>query len=233
MRRSASPGIDWISLSEAGRVLGVSPATVRRWGDAGRLKVFTTPGGHRRFSRAALERLLPSERPGRPSLGSAGLTPAKMSRSYRRTSRMAVAELPWILTLTHEQRQMFRAHGQILAARLLLHLDATGSEAAAEFLREAASSGAEYGRKAASAGLSLSQTVEGFLRFRAPFHQELAATARHRGFDVAEATELLGAAERAMDQLLVATMTGHSLQMVRRSREADDPTTSGLGGGQA
>ena len=221
MARSASRNIDWISLSEAGRVLGVSPATVRRWGDAGRLKVFTTPGGHRRFSRDALERLLPSDRSARPSLGSAGLTTAKLSRSYRRTSHRAEIALPWILTLTADQRQMFRAHGQILAARLLLYLDTVESEAAAGLLREAASSGAEYGRKAASAGLSLSQTVEGFLQFRAPFHQELAATARRRGFDVSEATGLLGTAERAMDQLLVATMTGHSLEMVRRGRESD------------
>ena len=227
MARAASPNIDWVSLSEAGRVLGVSPATVRRWGDAGRLKVFTTPGGHRRFSRAALERLLPSERLARPSLGSAGLTSAKLSRSYRRTSRAVTNELPWILMLTPEQRQMFRAHGQILAARLLLHLDTPDPDTASELLREAASSGAEYGRKAAHAGLSLSQTVEGFLRFRSPFHEELAATARQRGFDVSEATELLGTAERAMDQLLVATMTGHSLEMVRRGRESDRVSGNG------
>ena len=64
---------------------------------------------------------------------------------------------------------------------------------------------------AAALGLSLSQTVEGFLRFRAPFHHELAVAARRRGFDAAETTDLLEAAERAMDRLLVATMTGHSL----------------------
>jgi hypothetical protein len=57
--------------------------------------------------------------------------------------------------------------------------------------------------------LSLSQTVEGFLRFRAPFHHELAVAARRRGFDTAETTDLLETAEGAMDQLLVATMTGH------------------------
>lgn len=113
---------------------------------------------------------------------------------------------------------MFRTHGQILAARLLRHLDAPDPQAAADLLREAASSGAEYGRKAAAAGLSLNQTVAGFLRFRSPFHQELAAAAHRRGFDAREATDLLAAAERAMDQLLVATMTGHSLQQVRQSR---------------
>ncbi|HUG28889.1 MAG TPA: helix-turn-helix domain-containing protein, partial [Candidatus Limnocylindria bacterium] len=66
MARSASLDPDWIGLSAASRVLGVSPATLRRWSDAGRLRVFTTPGGHRRFSRSALERLLPADRSRRP-----------------------------------------------------------------------------------------------------------------------------------------------------------------------
>jgi hypothetical protein len=68
---------------------------------------------------------------------------------------------------------------------------------------------------AASLGLSLSQTVEGFLRFRAPFHHELAVAARRNGFDAAETTDVLVAAERAMDQLLIATMTGHGLAIGR------------------
>ena len=208
---------DWVGLSEASEVLGVSPATIRRWSDAGRLRVFTTPGGHRRFSRSALERLLPSDRSRRPSIGS-GLTPSRITRTYRRASREAGAELPWVLKLTDEQRLLFRERGQVLASRLLQHLDATGPEAAAHHLEEAAGSAAEYGRVAAGLGLSLSQTVEGFLRFRAPFHQELAMGARRRGFDTAETTDLLGTAERAMDQLLVATMTGHSLTAGRRSR---------------
>ena len=63
---------------------------------------------------------------------------------------------------------------------------------------------------AATLGLSLSQTVEAFLRFRTPFHHELAVAARRRGFDAAETTDLLETAERAMDRLLVATMGGHS-----------------------
>ena len=192
-------------------MLGVSPATLRRWSDAGRLRVFTTPGGHRRFSRSALERLLPADRSRRPTLGSAGLTPTRISRTYRRASREAAPELPWVLALTDDQRRLFRERGQLLAAGLLQHLDAPEPESAIHHLDEAAVSAAEYGRVAASLGLSLSQTVEGFLRFRLPFHHELAVAARRRGFDAAETTDLLEAAERAMDRLLVATMTGHGV----------------------
>ena len=156
-----------------------------------------------------------------------------MSRSYRRASRTVSADLPWVLALTTEQRRLFRAHGQLLATRLLQHLEATDPETAADLLREAASGAADYGRVAAAIDLSLSQTVEGFLRFRAPFHRELAAAAQRRGFDTREATNLLAAAERAMDQLLVATMTGHSLQTVTARRKAGPSIRRTSGGSGA
>lgn len=191
-------------------MLGVSPATLRRWSDAGRLRVYTTPGGHRRFSLAALERLLPADRSRRPSIGGAGLTPSRIARTYRRASRIVAPELPWVLTLTDAQRVLFRERGHILAASLLRYLDAPEPEAATHHLQEASASAAEYGDIAAKLSLSLSQTVEGFLRFRAPFHHELAVAARRRGFDTVETTDLLETAERAMDKLLVATMTGHT-----------------------
>lgn len=214
---------DWLSLAEASRVLGVSAATLRRWSDAGRLRVFTTPGGHRRFSRAALERLLPSDRSRRPSIEGGGLTPSRLARTYRRASREAAPELPWVLELSDEQRLLFRERGHLLAASLLQHLDARQPEAAAHHLAEASTTAEEYGAVAAELHLSLSQTVEGFLRFRAPFHRELAAAARRRGFDAAETADLLGTAEQAMDQLLVATMTGHGRATIpgrRRTRLA-------------
>jgi excisionase family DNA binding protein len=208
-------------------MLGVSPATVRRWSDDGRLRVYTTPGGHRRFSRSALDRLLPADRSRRPSIRAAGVTPSRLARTYRRASREAGPALPWVLALTDEQRLLFRERGSVLATSLLQFLDASRAETAAHHLQEAASSAEQYGSVAAGLGLSLSQTVEGFLRFRAPFHQELALAARRRGFDAAETTDLLGTAERAMDQLLVATMHGHTsaapdrLRSPRRAGSAD------------
>jgi urease accessory protein UreF len=133
-------------------------------------------------------------------------------------------ELSWVLALTDEQRLLFRERGHFLAESLLQYLDSTQPETAAHHLTTAAGSAAEYGTVAAALGLSLSQTVEGFLRFRAPFHQELAVAARRRGFDTSETTDLLMTAERAMDQLLLATMTGHGQAIGRGRRDGSVPT---------
>lgn len=144
-------------------------------------------------------------------MGGAGFTPSRIARTYRRASRDAAPELPWVLTLSDEQRILFRERGQVLAASLLRYLDATQPDTAALHLKDASVTAEEYGRVAATLGLSLSRTVEAFLRFRTPFHHELAVAARRRGFDAAETTDLLETAERAMDQLLLATMSGHNL----------------------
>ena len=207
---------EWLGLSEASSVLGVSPATLRRWSDTGRVKTFTTPGGHRRFRRATLERLLPGDRHRRPSMTRLGVTPERVTRAYRRHVQRSRADIPWLLALDDRQRELFRERGRRLATALLRYLDVDAPEAQAEQLRDASGEAKDYGRAAAKQGLSLSQTVEGFLRFRAPFISELARVARQRGFDAAEATELLQATEHAMDELLVATMKGHGGNGARR-----------------
>ena len=128
---------DWITLSEASRVLGVSPATLRRWSDAGRLRVFTTPGGHRRFSRSSLERLLPADRSRRPSIVAGGVTATRMERAYRDVRHEVAPDLPWVLNLSDEHRILFRERGQTMAESLLQFLDAAQPETAQHHFAEA------------------------------------------------------------------------------------------------
>ncbi len=49
---------DWLTLGQAAKVLGVAQSTVRAWSDGGRLPVFYTPGGHRRFKSDDLDAFL-------------------------------------------------------------------------------------------------------------------------------------------------------------------------------
>ncbi len=107
--------------------------------------------------------------------------------------------------LSEDERTSFRERGTQLAADLLPHPDAENGD-----LSVAERHASEYGAEAARHGASLTDTVEGFLRFRKPFVDELAVIARRRHLDTREATALLVDAEAALDRLLVALMTGHS-----------------------
>ena len=130
------------------------------------------------------------------------------SAAVRRGSA-AGRPLSQVLGLTDDQRAFIRGRGRLVGAALMQHLDAPGAVSAARALDPAAGIAADYGRVAASLGLSLSQTAEGFLRFRMPFLGELSVTASRRRADAAATTALHEAAERAIDRLLMAATTGY------------------------
>jgi excisionase family DNA binding protein len=46
------------SISEAAEYLGVSPLTLRNWEAQAKIRVFRTPGGHRRFRKSDLDVIL-------------------------------------------------------------------------------------------------------------------------------------------------------------------------------
>src|SRR5919108_5744121 len=60
--RQAGGGLEWLTLGQAAKYLGVAQSTIRKWSDAGRLPAFYTPGGHRRFRRNDLDEFLSGSR---------------------------------------------------------------------------------------------------------------------------------------------------------------------------
>ena len=202
MARNGGKG--WLTLGQASRTLGVTPNTLRRWADRGDISSFTTPGGHRRFLVTAVQALVPAPRTRRPALAPSS---ERMAQAYRRARPLVGARehAAWLVNLTEEERTRFRERGMQLVGDLLAYLDADRGE-----LAVAERHAKEYGVEAARLEASLSDTVEGFLRFRKPFIDELAVLARRRRLDTAEATALLVDAESALDRLLVALMTGHT-----------------------
>jgi excisionase family DNA binding protein len=219
--RGAAGHPEWLALGDASRLLGVAPGTLRRWSDAGRITSITTLGGHRRYRRAALERLLSPDRMARPPLARSGLTATRLAHAYRRQVREATQLMPWLGGLTEEQRSWFRVHGRQLAESLIGHLDATDAALATESLRQASEEAAGYGSMAAGMGLSLSQAVEGFLEFRRPFLHQLGLFSHRRGLDAAETSRLIETAEQAMDRLLMSAMTGHGVRRAGQRRGFD------------
>jgi excisionase family DNA binding protein len=201
----------WLSLGAASNLLGVTPATLRRWADHGDVATFVTPGGHRRFRRSEIEALVPAQRDRRPQLTGLGAAAKRVATAYRRTRPAGKpAATPWLASLSDAQRAEFRERGHGLLAILLDCINEESLPLSAGKLAEAVAEATEYGRRAASLGASQSETVEAFVRFREAFIGELASIARRRRLDTREATLLLVEAEKAADRLLVALTNGHA-----------------------
>lgn len=152
----------------------------------------------------AVEALVPARRARRPPLASSS---DQMASAYRRARPLTrkPEQARWLANLSEDERIRFRERGTQLVGDLLAHLDAERGD-----LTIAERHAGDYGAEAARAGAALSDTVEGFLRFRKPFVDGLAALARRRHLDTREATALMVDAESALDRLLVALMTGHT-----------------------
>ena len=209
----------WLSLSQASLILGITPGTLRRWVDRGQISAFTTPGGHRRFPRAAIQALVPSPHPRRPTLERLGASLERISRAYRRPQPAGkTLTASWLAGLSELQRAAFRERGRRLVESLLEYLDAADSDLGRARLEEATRDAEEQGRQTALAGASLEEAVASFLRYRTPFVTELAGIARRRRLDTRQATALLVEAEAAMDRLLVALMAGHASHAHGRRR---------------
>jgi excisionase family DNA binding protein len=213
----AAPVEEWLTVHEACALIGVSPATLRRWSAAGDVQAFTTPGGHRRFARSMILGLLPSARRQRPTLERLGETPEHMTRVYRRHVAQAGHGVTWLAGLSEDELEPLRDHGRRIAGSLLVFIDAATPEERRPAMLKAVSAAEEYGRIAARGSAEIRETVEAFLRFRMLFLGELAQVAQRRGLDTIEATNLLVTATQAIDQLLVALMSGHESELAKNA----------------
>ena len=173
----------------------------------GRVAVYTTPGGHRRFDRRALERLASERRPGtgrrttRPParpLASLGATPERLQRVYRRS--YSATPTPdgrrWsVRPSTTTTGRPTASDGRRLVAALVAYLDADPGDGAARAAAEADADGPRR-RPGPTAGgrrhVSLTEAVALFVAARRPFLAELAGLGRRRTLDPAR----LGACTR-------------------------------------
>lgn len=212
---------EWLTVQDACALIGVSPATLRRWSAAGDVQAFTTPGGHRRFARSMILGLLPAGRRPRPTLERLGETPEHMTRVYRRQVAQACRGVSWLAGLSEDEMELLRDHGRRISGSLLVFIDATTTSERRAAMHKAEVGATEYGRLAARASGDIGETVEAFLRFRMLFLGELAQVARRRGLDTIESTTLLVTATQAIDQLLVALMSGHETELAKIASERD------------
>jgi excisionase family DNA binding protein len=209
-------GRAWLSLGPASRLLGVDPDTLRRWADAGRIEVWATPGGHRRFARRSLERLAATRR-GTTPLAGLGATPDRVSRAYRRCYAAPRADgAASAAGLDDGERDAFRRDGRLLVEALLAHVDA--SDAASRTRAEAAAGELTdtLAVRLASAGTELPEAVAMFVAARRPFLSELGAVGKRRTLDPARLAAAYEDASALLDRLLLRLIATHQAELAPR-----------------
>jgi excisionase family DNA binding protein len=211
-RAAAPPEPRRLSLGPAARLLGVDPDTLRRWSDEGLVEAFTTPGGHRRFDRTEIERLLGARHPSNgslPPLTALGATPDRLSRAYQRSYATAAPDDDVRSAVPADDRDAFRSDGRGLVSALIAYLDANGDEARIAAEARAADLTDDLARRLASAGLSLTESVGLFVTARRPFMSELGAMARRRALGADRLSAMFEDATAVLDRLLIRLVAAH------------------------
>lgn len=191
----------WISLSRACNLLGVNESTLRRWADAGYVRSFRTPGGHRRFAEDDLRALMAGQGRGGPaSYGSLGHL--ALMRIRRRLQRGRKLQARWYTGMPEGDRERFRSLGQRLVNLVSEYLS-RGSRRS-RLMEEARQIGHQYGREFADKGLPVRDAVEAFIFFRKGL-DDAAIELAHRGnLSAEEAVEVWELIAGLADQILLA-----------------------------
>ena len=154
----------WLSLRDACRQLDVSNTTLRQWADNGFLRVYRTPGGHRRFLRSDVESFANAPEKAQDHVRDDAIEGSALRKIRRRLGRNDVLQQPWYQSVEEEGKVRMRLFGRRLLSLLLQESGARRRRQ--ELLEEAHLLGREYGTEMGERGVILKDTIEAFVFFR-------------------------------------------------------------------
>lgn len=147
---------EWLSLDEAAKRLNVHPTTVRDWADKGRIRIYRTPGGHRRFSEADVSELGAQPKPDLSLLMHATVGQTRMATSDGR-----LATESWYARFDEEAKARQRELGMDLVQFLVSFL----ANSQRDWTEEINELGARYASLARQSGLSVGDAMRAFHLF--------------------------------------------------------------------
>ncbi len=194
---------EWLTLTEASRLLGVHPMTLRAWVDAGLVRAFRTPGGHRRLEASDLRSFLERRRADQNTraLTAPDLT---LQQVRRQLTGQSMANSSWYLRLTETQRARQRELGQRLLGLLLQFVGRR--ENAEQFLEDGRALAREYGRDLAQAQLTAGELARAFIFFRRTILNVTFSSEGSGAQSDSEGVLLHQNINAFMDELLIATL---------------------------
>ncbi|HMU92095.1 MAG TPA: helix-turn-helix domain-containing protein [Anaerolineales bacterium] len=152
---------EWLSLSDAAKILGVHPGTVRLWSDKGLLPTHKTQGGHRRYRRSEISLWAESNH------RSNAIEPEGMMNEVVKNVRLQISEgrlqaESWYQKLDDDARTQYRMSARSLFHGLMNYVATHGAEAESESY----AIGYEYASRAHRYSLNYVDAAKAFLFFR-------------------------------------------------------------------
>jgi excisionase family DNA binding protein len=191
------PADRWLTLGQACRVLNVDESTLRRWADAGQVRTFRTPGGHRRFAERDVRAILHGKQH-RPMSDVSDLATRRIRQQLHRP---AGAAPDWYASVDETQRERLRPLGRRLMTLVTEYVAKRGRRTS--LLDEARVTGEEYGHELVRAGMSLSQAMHAFTFFRRSLDQSAKQALAKTGASAAESTEVCEQIMALADEVLM------------------------------
>lgn len=190
----------WITLGQACKLLGVNESTLRRWADAGHVRSFRTPGGHRRFSEEDL-RALVAGRGGAGGEPYTSLGQLALSRIRSRLQR-GRGQAAWYSGISEEERERLRPLGRQLVGLVSEYM--TKGARRSHLIDEARDIGHQYGRELVRDRLTVRDAVEAFTFFRKGLDDAAMELAQKNDLSAEEAVEVWELLANLADQVLLA-----------------------------
>ncbi len=203
----------WVSLARACEILGADESTLRRWADAGRLHVYRTPGGHRRFSLSDLESMVSGD--GRHH-GAGEVERLAVAKIRRQLQRARQEDHGWYASLSDGSKQRLRDLGRRLVEMAGEYMDRRGPRAG--LLDEALEIGGEYGRVLIDAGLPLPNAVGAYIGFRKTIDETTNQAALRESMPLDEALAAAGQVHALGDQVLLGMTAAYESPLDAASR---------------
>ena len=194
---------EWLSLSDAAKMLGVHPSTVRLWSDKGVMPVHKTQGGHRRYKRGEI--LLWAESNSKSKMEA--LAPEGMLQEVVKNVRMQISEGrleadSWYQKLDDEARLQYSMSARSVFQGLMNYVTTSREEAASE----AYAIGYEYASRARRYSLSYVDAAKAFLFFRDTLVESVIKVYSEANVPARQATEMYTKIHTFTDEILISLL---------------------------
>ena len=200
----------WLTLSGAADFLGIHFSTMRSWADKGEIRVFRTPGGHRRFSAADLRRFL-EERASSTDLANVEvIMESALVKVRAEMDKMPQGQPAWRTNLSETDRQTRQERGRQLFSLALNFVLKPGQRA--RLLDDGRTLGREYGQEAARSGTSRVESGRAVQFFRAQLLNAVRDGDERSPLD-AEDVRIQRVIDQFLDEILYAVLDGYEKEL--------------------